>query len=197
VLPFTLLGGWWRRYVIIWGFLFLMLSSVVFMLGSLAEIEFVLWAALFWAVTGMDQKSRILLFYDDKCNLCDKTVQVISHLDIFNRIALMPVSQHERQLETYNIGKEAALVDLYGVDEHKGEVRSGYAFCLRLPQRMVLLWTLLPLLLAGRLFGIGAFLYRNIAKRRVALFGICQLARPKASYHPRAGDNQEPGTILL
>src|SRR5690606_11144929 len=135
--------------------------------------------------------------YDDKCNLCDKTVQVISHLDIFNRIALMPVSQHERQLETYNIGKEAALVDLYGVDEHKGEVRSGYALYLWLAQRMVLLWPLLPLLLAGRLFGIGAFLYRNIAKRRVALFGICQLARPKASYHPRAGDNQEPGTIFL
>lgn len=174
-------GGWWRRYVIIWGLLFFTLSLVVLNLGSLAEIEFVLWAGLFWVGAGLVSKSKLLLFYDDKCNLCDKTVQIVTHLDLFNQVRLMPVSQNAEYLKKLNIGMDDALSDLYGVDEKTGQIRSGYSLYFWLAQRIVLLWPIAPILLLGFLFGIGPRLYRRIAVRRRELFGVCQLARPKAN----------------
>lgn len=181
VLPLTLMGGWWKRYVIVWGLLFFTLSLVVLNLGSLAEIEFVLWAGLFWVGAGLVSKSKLLLFYDDKCNMCDKTVQIVTYLDVFSKIRLMPVSQNAEYLEKLNISMDDALSDLYGIDERTGQIRSGYSLYFWLTQRIVLLWPVAPILLIGFLFGIGPRLYRRIAVRRRELFGVCQLARPKAS----------------
>lgn len=47
ILPFLLIGGKFRRYVIIWGWLFFLLSLFFLKLGYLAEIEILLWIGLF------------------------------------------------------------------------------------------------------------------------------------------------------
>jgi predicted DCC family thiol-disulfide oxidoreductase YuxK len=176
-LPLVLLGGLWKNYVIVWGLLFFTLSLTVLNLGSLAEIEFVLWAGLFWVTLGLNSRSKLLLFYDDKCNLCDKTVQIITTLDVFNQVWLMPISSSAAELEKYKINIEDALSDLYGVDEKTGKTRSGYFLYCWLALRIVLLWPVAPIFLIGLVLGIGPFLYRKIAVRRRKLFGICELAR--------------------
>lgn len=73
VLPLTLLGGWWRKYVIIWGILFFTLSLVVLNLGSLAEIEFVFWAALFWPLVPVHWSG---LIFDNLPRICRNTVRM-------------------------------------------------------------------------------------------------------------------------
>lgn len=179
VLPFVLLGGWWRRYVIVWGVLFFLFSLFILDLGSLAEIEFILWAALFWGSVGVSRSSRLLVFFDDRCNLCDRTVQVVSALDVFGVVRLMPASRHQAELAQHGISFEQAMEDLYGVDAASGRIASGYDFYLALSRRVVLLWPVWPILLLGRWSGIGPRVYRFIAERRRALFGVCELGRPK------------------
>lgn len=197
VLPFTLLGGWWRKYVIVWGLMFFALSFAILNLGSLAQIEYVLWAAIFWPAIGVQSKSKLLLFYDDKCNMCDKTVQIITYLDVFDRIRLMPVSQNAQQLQKYNISNEDALTDLYGINEDTAEAFCGYGLYYKLSRHMVLLWPVAPLLWLGQFFSVGPSLYRFIAIRRRKLFGVCTLARPKTSHGDQTHTAHPPSRTTI
>ncbi|QKG66082.1 DUF393 domain-containing protein [Pseudomonas sp. B14-6] len=197
ILPFTLLGGLWRKYVIVWALMFFSLSMFVLNLGSLGEIEFVLWAAIFWPSLGVSSKPKLLLFYDDKCNMCDKTVQVLTYLDVFNRIRLMPVSKSADQLLKYNISNEEALTDLYGVNEETGKTFGGYDLYCKLAIHLVLLWPVSPLLWLGRLFGTGAGIYRIIAVRRRKLFGVCTLARPKVNHDIQSTPVNRPSRLSI
>jgi len=128
IIPFTLFGGIWRSFIIVWGILFFIVSLLFLHLGSLAEIEFIFWAAIFWSKSGINSKENLSVFYDDTCNLCDKTVQIISKLDIFGRINLKPVSKNHSTLKKLNINLTDALADLYGVNDRTGEIQSGYNF---------------------------------------------------------------------
>ncbi len=95
LLGFVMLGGWWRIFAIVWGILFFLLSSVGLQLGgSLAYFEMVLWIICFWPHWGVDSTKKLLLFYDDTCNLCDRTVQFVRRVDFFDRVQLTPVSKN-------------------------------------------------------------------------------------------------------
>jgi predicted DCC family thiol-disulfide oxidoreductase YuxK len=189
VLPFVLLGGVWRSYIIIWGLLFFTLSMVVLQLGTLAEIEFILWAAIFWSKTGLNNSDKIQVFYDDKCNLCDKTVRAICYLDIFSKVELKPVSENHDALEELGIDPAAALTDLYGACDSGRTLASGYSFYMLLVKKLVLLWPIYPLLLAGKIFGVGNYIYSRIALKRVEWFGVCVLPSNKHSYQKNIARN--------
>jgi predicted DCC family thiol-disulfide oxidoreductase YuxK len=184
VLPFVLMGGVARRYVIVWGWLFFALSMFVLQLGWLAEIEVVLWLLLFWSSVGLNPNRKIEVFYDDRCNLCDRTVQLITLLDIFSLVVLKPVSKNGKLLQEYGISTDAAMTDLYGVRDGGTKLFSGYNFYVELSKTLVLLWPALPLLLIGRVLTIGPRIYRAIATRRRELFGICALPRRKFDADP-------------
>jgi predicted DCC family thiol-disulfide oxidoreductase YuxK len=179
VLPFVLLGGWFRLYVIVWGWLFFALSMFFLQLGYLAEIEVVLWLALFWSVSGLDRRQPLEVLYDDRCNLCDRTVQAFTLLDVFGRVNLRPLSKNKQLLDEIGLDMEQALTDLYGMDGHSRRLFRGYDFYVQLSCTLALLWPLLPLLLLGRLLWIGPRIYRFIAERRTRLFGVCELPRRK------------------
>ncbi len=179
IIPFTLAGGILRSYTIYWGLAFLFLSSFVLNLGSLAEFEFVFWAGLFWANTGLSSQRKLSVYFDDKCNLCDRTMWLITRLDIFNRIKLCPLSTHGHQLQALGVKEEAALENLYGVQDGSGEIKFGYDFYLMLAKNLFLLWPVLPVLYVGRLLAVGPAIYSAIAKRRRDMFGICTLPSKK------------------
>ena len=178
-----LMGGWWRRLVIIWGILFLFLSMFFLQLGSLSYFETIMWIALFWPKWGVDSSKKCYLFYDDKCNLCDRTVQFVRNIDVFDRIQLMPVSQNAVALHHYGITTEAALEDLHGVLPDQRVVRAGYALYELLARQLLLLWIVVPVLWLGRVLRIGPMIYRFIADRRRAMFGVCVLPSPKAEWN--------------
>jgi predicted DCC family thiol-disulfide oxidoreductase YuxK len=182
IVPFVLLGGLFRKFIIIWSFLFFVVSLFLLDLGSLPEIEFVLLAAWFWTNLGVKSNSKILLFFDDKCNICDRTVQIITYLDIFNRIKLMPVSKNIDQLVKFNINYEDALTDLYGVDEESKKISSGYSLYFWLSQKLVLLWPFLLILWLGKILYIGPLIYRIIADNRLKINGVCTLPLKKFTH---------------
>jgi predicted DCC family thiol-disulfide oxidoreductase YuxK len=183
LMPGIIMGGWWRRLVIIWGILFLCLSVFFLQLGSLSYFETIMWVALFWPKWGVDSSKKCYLFYDDKCNLCDRTVQFVRNIDVFDRIQLMPVSQNAVALHHYGITTETALEDLHGVLPDQGVVRAGYALYELLARQLILLWIVVPVLWLGRVLRIGPMIYRFIADRRRAMFGVCALPSPKAEWN--------------
>lgn len=183
LMPGVLMGGWWRRLVIIWGILFLCLSMFFLQLGSLSYFETLMWVVLFWPKWGVDSSKKCYLFYDDKCNLCDRTVQFVRNIDVFDRIQLMPVSQNVVALHHYGITTEAALEDLHGVLPDQGVVYAGYSLYELLARQLLLLWIVVPILWLGRVLRIGPMIYRFIADRRRAMFGVCVLPSPKAEWN--------------
>lgn len=181
VFPAALAGGWARLYAIGWGLAFFFLSKFVLILGWLAEIELLLWAALFWSHRGIDHAQRFAVAFDDTCNLCDRTVQFIRRVDLFDRVILKPASQNKEWLAEYGISYARAMEDLHGVDLKTGHISAGYQFYIQLSQQVVLLWPLYPILLLGKWLAVGPAIYRYIAARRKRLFGVCTIPLPKTA----------------
>jgi predicted DCC family thiol-disulfide oxidoreductase YuxK len=181
VMPFVLLGGIFRTYVIVWAVLFFLLSLFVLQLGWLAHFEFLLLAGWFWQSWLMTGPRTLHVAYDDRCNLCDRTVNFVKRVDMFGRVELRPLSKNESWLRETGIAPEDAQKDLYGVDISSGKIGKGYEFYVMLSRNVVLLLPLFPLLVIGRYLG-GRAIYRFVAERRTRLFGVCELPTPKPSY---------------
>ncbi|MGO4741742.1 thiol-disulfide oxidoreductase DCC family protein [Bosea sp. 2KB_26] len=183
IIPFVLIGGIARAYVIWWGVLFFILSTFALQLGWLGQFEFLFWASLFWNKKFIADAPSITIVYDDRCNLCDRTVNALMRADLFKQIAFMPISTSKEFLRKNFIPDEAALTDLYAVDHlNSNNHLSGYNLYTTLTTRILLLAPLYPLFLMGRITRIGPPIYSWIAQRRIKLFGVCTLASPK----PRA-----------
>jgi predicted DCC family thiol-disulfide oxidoreductase YuxK len=179
VLPFVLFGGILRKYVIVWGWLFFALSLFVLQLGYLAEIEVLLWLAIFWSLTGMDHTQRLDVLYDDRCNLCDRTIQIVTLLDIFGQVRLRPLTQNKSLLSEIGLDVNQAMADLHGFRRIDKKLFQGYDLYIQLCKSIVLLWPFLFFMVLGKLFIIGPAIYRFVAARRLRLFGVCVLPRQK------------------
>lgn len=180
LLPAVLFGGYIRLYAIIWGLAFFFLSRFVLQLGWLAEFEFLFWVGLFWQSTFIGKQGDLQVAYDDRCNLCDRTVNVIRRLDIFDRVALRPLSKNKEWLSRNGVEPDFAMADLYGFFGNSPMIiKSGYQFYELLASRLLLLLPVYPILVLGRWTGIGPRIYRYIADRRTRLFGVCELPTAK------------------
>lgn len=179
IIPFVLLGGIFRAYVICWGALFFALSLFVLQLGWLAEFEFLLFLALFWEGRFIAGSRGLHVAFDDRCNLCDRTVQFVKTVDIFNRVELRPLSQNIDWLRSLGIDHREALTDLYGVEVRKdNRATKGYDFYLLLSKHVLLLAPLFPVLWIGKFIG-GPAIYSFVAARRTKIFGVCTIPSPK------------------
>lgn len=201
VLPFVMLGGLFRMYVIFWAILFFSLSLFVLNLGWLAHFEFLFLAALFWEKRFILAPKTLHVAYDDRCNLCDRTVQFIKLVDFFRRVELRPLSQNEAWLKSFGIDPKDALTDLYGVETNRNNrVSKGYDFYMTLTRNIVVLLPLYPILLVGKWLRFGPVIYRFIAERRTKLFGVCKLPVKKMEYEtlppgfvaPKTVSHQDP-----
>jgi len=183
LLPCVVWGGLARAYAIIWGLLFFSLSMVVLRLGWLAEFEFLFFAALFWQRAFLGGPKTFQVAYDDRCNLCDRTVKFVKAVDVFNRVDLKPLSKNHEWLVTHGIDPDDAQKDLYGVKiGPNSRPAKGYDFYLMLSREVLILLPLYPILLIGQLFG-GRSIYRFIADRRTKIFGVCQIPTAKTEHN--------------
>lgn len=175
LLPFVLYGGWLRKFAIIWSVLFFLVSAFVLQLSILAYIEFLLLFIWFWSSLRNAPSRSVNMLYDDRCNLCDRTVRFIDAIDLFDVVSFTPLSRNAHFSEKLGVDLEGLRRDLYGWDSNSNEIHSGYNFYIFLSKRIFLLWPLYPLLLLGRLVKVGPFIYRVVADRRIQLFGVCKL----------------------
>ncbi|RXT57333.1 hypothetical protein B6S44_02565 [Bosea sp. Tri-44] len=175
VLPGLLMGRLFRAFVIGWGLAFFLISTFVLPLRFLGWYELVFWFVLFfparWLV-GRKPLSLAILF-DDRCNLCDRTVRFLAWIDIFGQCEFRPIRRNTSFAAEHGVTLAEGLTDLVGIDLHNGRRYDGYELYLTLVWRLPLLWPALIPFELGRRLWIGPWLYRLVADRRIAMFGVC------------------------
>ncbi len=181
IIPFALIKGITRQFVIWWGLAFFAVSLFVLQLSWLPYYQIILFAILFWPgyFLNRDGKSSIEIYYDDQCNLCDRTIRVIKMLDWFSAIILKPMSMNQSLIQSRGLTSDQVNNDLYGYDVHTRRLYKGYDLYIEFTARLLPLVVLYPLFFAGKIFRVGSYIYSFIASRRRRLFGVCHIPTVK------------------
>ena len=171
LLPFVLIGGLLRFIALAWLFLFLVFSTAVLQLSTLPYLECSLMAIWFWNLLPVSERLNVL--YDDRCNLCDKTIRFINAADIFGTVKYVPLSKNTELVLSKGLNEEDVYKDIYSWED--GRIYKGYDFYERLSLRLPLLWIFYPFLFLFRIILIGPAIYTYVAQHRIRLSGVCQL----------------------
>lgn len=173
-----------RTFVILWGFIFFLISAFILPLSFLGFFELAFWFVLF--ATGPAFGSRpigtLSVFFDDRCNLCDRTVKTVAFLDLYSRITFRPIRRNVEFANDYGVTLQQGLTDLVGIDSVAGKRYDGYALYETMAKRIALLWICWPILYLGRITHIGRPIYRFIADRRTKIFGVCEFSNVPDEY---------------
>lgn len=177
-LPGIFMGRWVRLFTIVWGLLFFLISALVLPLQFLGWYELAFWFVLFaqGKAFGSASGPDLAVLFDDRCNLCDRTVKTLARLDVFNRLEFRPIRRNIEFANRNNITLEQGLTDLVAVDLCSGNRVSGFDLYYSLTGRLFLLWPFRPILWMARITKVGPRLYRYIADRRTKLFGVCEFS---------------------
>jgi predicted DCC family thiol-disulfide oxidoreductase YuxK len=124
------------------------------------------------------KQPTLTVFFDKQCPLCNRTVLILNHFDIFKRIDFKNAQDNAGYYpELISIGAEMLLTDLYAVDKN-GNVYAGVQTYTQIFKQM------------GYLKPIGIFLslpiirtlavkkYRTIADSRIRCDDACFIATP-------------------
>lgn len=190
-LPGILIGGWARQAVLVWAVLFFIFSASVLQLSTLPYIEFCLLIVWFWDLY-LNTGPTIHVLFDDRCNLCRRTIRVLRGADIFRRIDFLPLSQNTGLCKQLGVTPDDLYADIYAWKDSPGTLHKGYDFYLLVSRSLPVLMPVYPVLLFFRLIRIGPAIYAFIAKRRLALFGVCDIDR-----NPYIAGGDEPAPTRL
>ena len=187
---YPLLNKYIQRYMILHGILFFSVSILVLQLGMLGYYEFLLWIGIFYK-NGFRDKLEV--YFDDSCNLCDRTIKFISIIDLENKIKFYPISENEKRLEEISISKTDAEKDLIAYSVNK--VYKGYDFYLLLTRKLLILLPFFPLIYVGKITRLGVFVYKYIAKNRKRFFGVCRIPTKKVIRNLKVEKNLLPANF--
>lgn len=196
-LPGLFAGRLVKWFVIVWGLLFFLISTFVLPLRFLGPYELVYWFLLFAAGPAFGRRGApdLAILFDDRCNLCDRTVKTLARLDLFGRLEFRPIRRNLDFAGKHGVTLEEGLIDLVGIEARTGKRLESYNLYSDIARRLIVLWPLAPVLLLGKLFGIGPRIYRWIAARRTKLFGVCEFSTIPDLYRgavsPATGPNRE------
>jgi len=184
--PAVLIGGLLRKLVIFWAIAFFLLSTLILQLSVLGYFEFLILTIWFWTNLIPSKIKTINMLYDDRCNLCDRTVRFLKAIDLVNVITFRPISQNQDKAKMIGVAPEDLRNDLYSWEDGDNKVYKGYDFYLHISRRLLLLKVLFPILVLFKWLKIGPWVYKYISRRRIRLFGVCKLpihSNPQASSH--------------
>lgn len=174
-----LFAGWYvRTAIILWGLAFFLISTFILPLSYLGPYELVFWFFLYLHIPAFSAspKRSLIVLFDDRCNLCDRTVKILSWLDVFGVLTFLPIRRNIETAARFNVTLEEGLTDLVGIEEATGRRFGGYALYEALATRLFFLWPAWPFLWLGRHLRVGPAVYRFIADRRTKLFGVCEFS---------------------
>jgi len=122
-------------------------------------------------------KTSLVVFFDRQCPLCNRTVLILNHFDIFNRIDFKNAQEHAASYPVVaSLNQATLLTDLYALDNNN-RLYSGVNTYIQIFLHMRYL---IPLGLIMRLPGIYQIIttkYRKIAdtRRRIACTSECSI----------------------
>lgn len=169
-------GGLFRKLTLIWTVLFFLLSTFILQLSILPYLEFTLLAMWFWDLSKPKDNNSVNMLYDDRCNLCDRTVRTLRYLDLHGVLNFLPVSKNLDKSKFVDSNPEDLYKTIYSWDTNDKTIYSGYDFYLHISKRLILLLPLYPVLWLLKVLKIGVISYKFIASNRLKYFGICELA---------------------
>jgi predicted DCC family thiol-disulfide oxidoreductase YuxK len=158
---------WGRVFVIIQGMAFFLVSLFILNLGYLPYYEICMWIFLFnYSQCFNLKKGR--LFYDDRCNLCKKSVNLLKIIDFYDRIEVIGLSQSPDRVQ------KAFLSDMQIIYQEKETLFSGFSAYYQLCKNIFPFFLVFPFFFIARITRLGNISYKWIALRRKKLFGVCE-----------------------
>jgi len=137
--------------------------------GFLTAFAFwVPWTAILaWATAR--SSARYLMLFDGSCGLCQRTVQVVRRLDIFDRIDVLDVARCWPAVAARHptLSREACLDEMHVVTP-RGKVELGFGAYRAMARALPAAWPILPLLYLPGVPSVGNRVYRAVARRRAA-----------------------------
>lgn len=167
MVPLMFLGRIGRIFVLLQGLAFFFTSAVFLNLGYLPYVEILLWGLIF-SYCAPARIRRPAVYYDDRCGLCRATIRRLKRFDLFDALRPVPLPEAPPDVQQALNG-EAAFV----VADAGGKPHVGYDAYVFISRRVHPYWILYPVMLLGRLTGIGPAVYAWVAERRARLFGVC------------------------
>lgn len=118
------------------------------------------------------RRFELIVFYDGWCALCSRSVRWLRAFDLLSLVQFVSFRE-PGVVELYGLNPDRAARRMQSLT-HGGRAREGMDSVLAIAVRSVLLWPILPLLLAGRLIA-GQRFYDALASRRLVLIpGTCE-----------------------
>lgn len=132
-----------------------------------------------------NKTKTLTVYYDEQCPLCNRTVIVINHFDVFSAIefkGLQTYAADEPALQ--RIGNEQLLNDLYALDATDGRLFKGLDTYIRILAKMRYPLVLSWLMRLPGIYQIAASRYRYIADNRVRTVCDSRCAVPAPTKTP-------------
>lgn len=147
-------------------FAFIMISTYVTFVEPEHLQRFFAWCKARWNARSSTTQP-IPVLYDAKCSFCARSVEILRHLDVFDRLAFFgmqdpPVREKFPDFDPER-GEKEMLVR--AADRWLG----GYYAFRHIARQVPILWPVLPLLYFGVVSSIGNRLYQRIAARRYCI----------------------------
>ena len=113
------------------------------------------------------KKPRLTVFYDERCPLCNRTVLILNHFDVFSCVDFKGAQSWARRYPELKAIEEAQLLkDLYALD-NQGNLYAGVDSYARILIAMRYTAPLGWLLLAPGIHALATMIYRGIADNRL------------------------------
>jgi len=151
-----------------WGLLFHVGNGIVlkiwFTTLIAACISLFDWVAMGRALL-RGKRGPLLVFYDEGCGLCRRTVAVLRSLDLFDALKPVPGVSDNPARDLYPHITEKMLVrDLYAADGDR--IAAGYDAYVWIAKRIFLLWPIAAIMRLPAIASVGRRAYRRIVDSR-------------------------------
>jgi predicted DCC family thiol-disulfide oxidoreductase YuxK len=164
-IPLLLIGGSFHLGIV------LSLNIYQFGFGMLVQYALLMPFSGWRALGALLQRKTpaLTVFYDGQCPLCNRTVIILSHFDVFAGVAFKDLQSHARHYPALGQIDEAVLLkDLYALDSHN-KLYAGVDAYIRILAAMAYPIALAGLLRMPGIYQLAKRVYRHIADSRARL----------------------------